>query len=222
MIPLHLFCDLLDAGIKFDIVQKMDMRPTRTFSLSKVVNGKITLSSGRQPAITDYAWQILGRLNILLYQGFDWDEAPLSLESEPSLDDGMIAEYEIIPRPGPKERTKAMPATSVESVVLVGDYPISDPQTAIVEVTIGGRVRLYSMQLIDTHSFVEIGQHSPLSIPPWLHAKLAAVGYYGESFVKLFGEAQLRLAKRRRRRLLEDWHDPKAENPKWLDEICDK
>ncbi|MCV9964822.1 hypothetical protein OIU34_23295 [Pararhizobium sp. BT-229] len=207
MIPEDIFYGLVDTKKEFKIVNApaainaLVDRPPHVFYVSRASDGKIRLSTDKHQVV-DFAHRILGRLNILLYQGWDWDGPKLSYDREFHISDGRWAEFEIVVDSSRRVKSKS---TKIYCSWLAYDR---DRETAIVEVTVNERdVRLYTMLLRDDPELVELGRHSVVSIPPPVHAALAAFDCYRESFVELHGEPQLQKAIRRKQRADEAWED---------------
>jgi hypothetical protein len=204
MIPSDLFHDLVDAGVAFKVIQKNLNGPDFVFSVPRASKNVLKLS---MPGDTYRATAggILVRLNALLTQQPTRDPQSLSLRYAPALDPGAGFEGTIVPEEA-KGRQKGFPETiKVSSQILVGDYPNATIQTALVLVEVSKKARLYVMELVDKDVFREISRLSPLALPRELHARLAAAGYYEDSFIDAYGEEAYSAAQDDEDRIYKEW-----------------
>lgn len=192
MIPSSLFYDLIDSQIAFKIVQRNFNSPNFIFSVPRAKDGQLRMTILGGQALVGSADAILARLNALLC-------AHPSSQPQHSFrqvaDNGKVITYSLFPE-GEKSKHHGMPEElSVECRIMPADDPSSDRETVIVNVIIDGRHSLHLMEKIGNDNFQEVSRLSAHALPKDVHQRLAANGYYQQSFVALYGEEALEEAK---------------------------
>lgn len=189
MFPTDLFHALVDKQLAFQVVKR---NGRGTYSVSRARKGRIRLSAGRD-SITGDAGSILARLNALLCDESGRGSYSVTLDDMPSFDSGQWIEYRIITEARGRDHGFAEPI-DVISVILDSDYPTVKHQTGVFEVRFRGCKQLYLMELVDDNTLLDIRRLSPRALPKDIHAKLAATGYFEDTFVALYGAAELQAA----------------------------
>jgi hypothetical protein len=195
MMPSSLFYDLIDAQIAFKVVQRNFNGPNFVFSVPRAKDGQLRLTMLGGQALVGSGEAVLARLNALLCENPASQPHTLSLRHASASHSGRIVSFVIRPE-ADKGRQQGIPdELPVECHIMTGDYPNVDREMAVVSAVVGKKQSLHLMELVGKDNFQEISRLSPHALPREIHEKLAANGYYENSFVALYGEAALEKAK---------------------------
>ncbi|CAN7731916.1 hypothetical protein [Rhizobium sp. LjRoot258] len=205
MIPASLFYDLIDSQIAFKIVQRNFNSPNFIFSVPRAQDGQLRLTVLGSQAMVGSADAVLARLNALLC------EHPARQPQHsfrPATVNGAVISYSLFPE-AERGKQHGMPdELAVECRIMPADHPSPDREAVMVNVIIGGRHSLHLMEQIGKDNFQEISRLSPHALPMEIHQKLAANGYYEQSFVALYGDAALEEAKIKLKDACSRWVSP--------------
>lgn len=205
MIPSSLFFDLVDSQIAFKIVQRNFNSPNFIFSVPRAKDGQLRLKVLGSQALVSSAEAVLARLNALLCE--HPVRQPQHSFKQASFT-GKLISYSLFPQ-ADKGMHHGMPdELSVECRILPSDHPRAERETVIVSVIVEGRHSLHLMEQVGTHNFQEIGRLSPNALPRETHEKLAANGFYEQSFLCLYGDEALEGAKAKLKDAFNRWVAP--------------
>jgi len=192
MIPSSVFYDLVDSQIAFKIVQRNFNSPNFIFSVPRAKDGQLRLTLLGGQALVGSADAVLARLNALLC------EHPVRQPQHSFRQvttNVKVISYSLFPE-AEKGQQYGMPEQmSVECRIVPSDQTSPERETMIVSVIIEGRHSLHLMEQIGNDNFQEVSRLSPEALPREIHQRLAANGYYEQSFVSLYGGAALEEAK---------------------------
>ncbi|CDM62199.1 MULTISPECIES: hypothetical protein [Rhizobium] len=202
MIPSSLFYDLIDSQIAFKIVQRNFNSPNFIFSVPRAKDGQLRLTILGSQALVGSADAILARLNALLCE----HPAPQPQHSfRQATVNGKVISYSLFPE-AEKGKQHGLPEElSVECRLMPADHPSPDRETVLVNVIVEARHSLHLMERLGKDNFQEISRLSPHALPREIHQKLAANGYYEQSFVTLYGEEALEEAKTKLKDACDRW-----------------
>ncbi|EPE94875.1 hypothetical protein [Rhizobium grahamii] len=202
MIPSSLFYDLVDSEIAFKIVQRNFNSPNHIFSVPRAKDGQLRLTILGSQALIGSADAILARLNALLCEH---PSPQIQHTFRQSTATGTVVQYSLFPE-AEKGRQLGLPEQmSVECRIVPTDQPGADRETVLVNVNVEARHSLHLMERLGKDNIQEICRLSTHALPRDIHQRLAANGYYEQSFMSLYGEEALEEAKTRLKDACDRW-----------------
>ncbi|CCM77141.1 hypothetical protein [Rhizobium mesoamericanum] len=207
MIPSSLFYDFVDAQVAFKVVQRNLNSPNLVFSVPRAKDGQLRLTMLGSQALVGSPDAVLARLNALLCE--DSKRQPQKFSLRQATAGGKLISYLILPEADRGKQMGMPEEISGECRIMPADYPNGERETAVVSALVAQKRSFHLMEMVGKDSFQEIGRLSPHALPREIHEKLAANGFYEESFVSLYGEEAFEEA---RLKLKETWNNWTAAN----------